>query len=521
MNQFLSLFLRTYTPIFGRRRAILKASVAACIYLLCWQIEAQNQPNILLIYTDQQRYNTIHRLGNEKIKTPNLDKLVEGGTAFTNAFVTAPVCTPSRWSLHSGMYTTTHQTYSNHHVARKRPPTSLPLELKKRGYKTVLLGKNHCFLNETDLDINSRVAVYKNALPDLRNAENAMAWNVEEDPEHQVTNQAIEILKNTKGAPVFMWLSYIHPHTPYHCPEPYFSMYDQVDLPQPATEKKGLKKAGKPFRQQFHQINNDNALPYDEAKTMRMKQTYYGMISMIDAEIGRLIRFLEENNLRDNTIIVFTSDHGDYMGDHGLYTKSPAMYDCLVRVPLIFNYPAQVKAGQITDELVSCVDIMPTLLEMIEIRVPEQVQGLSLLKVLKGESAKVDRDYVFAEYGIPGKPILEEELQERMPDYQERTIYYSTSLPWEANPVGLAGRFRMIRSKEYKLVEEIGGTNEFYDLRKDPNELKNQFGKRKYKAIQKKMLKALHEWKNALPGIERDTEPIGEKNFANYLKNRS
>ena len=181
---------------------------------------------------------------------------------------------------------------------------------------------------------------------------------------------------------------------------------------------------------------------------------------MIDQEIGRLIQFLEESEMRENTIIVFTSDHGDYMGDHGLYTKSPAMYDCLVRVPLIFNYPGLVQANQVSDELVSCIDIMPTLLEMANVPVPEQVQGASLLDLLIGEAPSLERKYVYAEYGIPGKPILEAELKERMPDYKQRPIQYSTSLPWEANPVALAGRFRMIRSKDYKLVEEVGGTHE-------------------------------------------------------------
>ena len=243
-----------------------------CLSLLYFQGAAQTRPNILLIYTDQQRYNTIHHLGNEAIKTPNLDRLIEGGTAFTHAFVSSPVCMPSRSSLHSGMYTTSHQYYSNHHPAKERPTTSLPLELKKAGYKTVLLGKNHSFLDERDLDINERVAAFKNTLQDLRNAERAMPWSIEADPERAVTDRAIEVLSHSQESPVFMWLSYIHPHTPYHCPEPYFSMYDQVDIPKPAIEKRGLKKAGKPFRQQFHQINNDQLLPYDLAKTMRMKR---------------------------------------------------------------------------------------------------------------------------------------------------------------------------------------------------------------------------------------------------------
>jgi hypothetical protein len=105
-----------------------------------------------------------------------------------------------------------------------------------------------------------------------------------------------------------------------------------------------------------------------------------------------------------------------------------------------------------------------------------------------------------------------------MPDYKVNPIEYDKGLPWEANPVALAGRIRMIRSKEYKLVEEIGGTQEFYDLITDPNELNNIYVDEKYKSIQSEMLNALHNWKNNLPGIELDTVPMGEINFSDYLK---
>jgi arylsulfatase len=477
-----------------------------------------DKPNIIIIYTDQQRYNTIHSLGNDIIKTPNLDKLVEEGVAFTHAFVTSPVCTPSRWSLHTGTFTTTHKTYSNHHVSAEYQETSLPEELKKLGYKTVLLGKNHCFLSSEQMDILEEMHNNKNLAEDKRSADKAMPWAVKDDDTHQLVNRAIEIFSRKGNEPVFMWLSFLYPHTPFLCPEPFFSMYNETVIPKPVIEPKGLESAGKPFRQQFHQINNNNVLPYNEEKTMRMKRNYYGMISMVDAEIGRLIWFLEENKLRDNTVIVFTSDHGDYQGDHGMFTKSPAMYDCLTRVPLIFSWKGHINEKQISDALVSSVDIMPTILNLINADIPSQVQGISLKPILEGKNESSGRKYIFSEYGIPGKPILNNELAQRMPDYKVNPIEYDKGLPWEANPVALAGRIRMIRSKEYKLVEEIGGTQEFYDLITDPNELNNIYADEKYKSIKSEMLNALHNWKNNLPGIELDTVPMGEINFSDYLK---
>lgn len=492
------------------------------LFALSSLLSQAQKPNILLIYTDQQRYNTIRSLGNDEIHTPNLDQLIKEGTAFTHAFVTAPVCVPSRWSLHTGMYTTSHQTYSNHHVSKElRPETSLPEELRNVGYKTAVVGKNHCFLNKKRVDIMDGGAHNNHRPADGRSADKAGDWSVEADDMHGLTNRTIELFEENEDQPLFVWLSYLYPHTPFICPEPYFSMYDTMEIDPPAVEKKGLKKAGKPFRQQYHQINNTIAMPYDMEKTMRMKRTYYGMVSMIDAEIGRLLDYLEENNLRENTIIVFTSDHGDYQGDHGLYTKSPAMYDCLTRVPLIFSYPEIVKQNQIRNDLVSSTDIMPTLLDMAELPIPFQVQGNSLVPELKNEKSSTDRQYAFSEYGIPGEPILEDELKEKMPDYKEVPVKFSGKMPWEANPVGLSGRFRMIRSQDYKLVEEVGGTNELYDLKKDPNELVNVYGKRKYQAIQEEMLQALHKWKKTLPGIERENENMGQENFEKYLKRRN
>lgn len=482
-----------------------------------------DQPNILIIYTDQQRYNTINALGNSAIKTPNLDKLVKHGTAFNHSYVTAPVCTPSRWSLFSGMYTTSHETYSNHHVSKTRPETSLPQELKKLGYKTALFGKNHSFLSSVDMDTINTTVPFSHKPEDKRNDLEPAPWPVEEDPMYKLTDSALSFLSESKADnhPVFMWLSYLYPHSPFMCPEPFYSMYKDVDVPEPVVEPNGLKVAGKPYRQQFHQTNNDLLLPYNEEVTMRMKRTYYGMVSMIDAEVGRIIKYLEDNNMRDNTLIVFTSDHGDYMGDHGMYTKSPAMYDALVRVPLIFSYPNKIQSNKVSDELVSNVDIMPTLLDFVGMAIPNQVQGKSLKQGLVNGEFMDSRPYVFSEYGIPGKPITPKEVETYLDNLQEAPIDYAKGIPWEANPVALPGRIRMIRSKTIKLVEELHGTNELYDLEEDPNELVNLYGHPNYKEVQNKLLKELHNWKEKLHGIEKDTIPLGQQWFSKFLKKRN
>ncbi len=194
-------------------------------------------------------------------------------------------------------------------------------------------------------------------------ATEAAPWSVENDLMHLLTNYTLNFMADNvkREQPFFIWLSYLYPHTPYEVPEPYFSLYKDVTLPPLRVEKEGLMAANKPFRQVFHQENNDRLLPFDDKQVDAMRKTYYGMVTLVDDEVKRITDFLQANHLAGNTIIIFTSDHGDYQGDHGMFTKSPALYDCLVRVPLIFSWPGTIAGNVRSDQLISQVDIMPTL----------------------------------------------------------------------------------------------------------------------------------------------------------------
>jgi len=497
-------------------------------------------PNIIILYTDQQRYDMIAALGNNLIKTPNLDRLCREGVACTEAFATAPVCAPSRTSLFSGQYTTSHRTYSNHHSG-PRPNTNLALLLKQRGYKTGLFGKNHTFLAKgkdidvmsgevaPGLDAGNPEAWFKAAgitinppekKPEVRQKGGADQPKISkrltksnkpanENPMHQVTDKALSFIGSCQESqqPFFAWVSWLYPHTPYEASEPFYSIYASCNLPPVSLEPEGLEKANKPFRQIFHQENNNRLLPFDANLTDRMRKTYMGAISEIDYEIGRILDYLDSRNMNENTILVFTADHGDYQGDHGLYTKSPALYDCLIRVPLVFRWTKHWKDNVKSSELISQVDLMPTLLRAAGVKVPDQCQGIELNSFLAdGAAPKPIRQAVFAEYGVPGaQPFNRERLEKAYPDYQTKPIDVNGNrVPWEGNPVSLAGRFRMIRTHQWKLIHEPGGTSELYNLASDPNELKNLFGVPEYKGIQTELLEQLITWQKSLPGIEAD-----------------
>jgi arylsulfatase A-like enzyme len=451
--------------------------------LLRASAQSRARPNIILVYTDQQRYDTIAALGNRVIRTPNMDRLVREGVTFTHATTPSPVCMAARWSMQTGQWTTTHRCYSNHDPG-PRPSAHLPGMLASAGYRTGLAGKNHTFLGAGDFDVYEerpksqhpeREAWLKKALRENpRLVERAVPGGIEQDDMHAVTNSALRFLEANRRSPFFLIASYLYPHTPYHAPEPYFSMYANSAIGPPAVEPQGLRRAGKPFRHHFHHRNNDAILPFDARQTALMRQVYYGMITLVDAEIGRLLLWLDDQKLTENTLLVFTSDHGDYMGDHGLCTKSPSLYDCLTRVPMIVRWPGRVDPRRLDSRFASHIDVMPTFAAAAGVSCPAQAQGVNLLPFLgDGGHGGPIRPAGYSEYGVPGRPYDDARLTAEGLAGKRYTNPNNDLLPWEGNPVSLAGRIRMVRTETWKYVEEPGGTDELYDLKSDPHELRN------------------------------------------------
>lgn len=464
------------------------------------------RPNILLIYTDQQRFDTICALGNGHIQTPNLDRLVGEGVAFTQATTPSPVCLVNRWCLHSGQWSSRNRCYSNHHPGL-RPPTAIPTLLREAGYITGLSGKNHSFLTPADLDEWDE----KPELPDHPEWPQYQEWTryreanyprLAEEPvptsitaEHAKTASALRFIERHGDGdqPFFLWLSYLYPHTPYEVPEPYFSMY--ADLPPPQLESGGLAAAGKPYRQQFHQRNNDAIIPFTPEQISLMRRLYYGMVTLIDAEIGKILDFLDERGLGEDTLLVFTSDHGDYQGDHGLMAKSPALYDVLTRVPFIVRWPGHIDADRRDDRFASHIDLLPTFAAAAGLPCPPQAQGVNLLPCLRdGGDGDAIRPFAFSEYGLPGVPYDDERRADEGLAGKVFTNPANDRLPWEGNPVSLAGRIRMLRGQRWKLVDEENGAGELYDTQNDPHELTNLWDNPQYQAIRSELQTQLANW---------------------------
>lgn len=475
------------------RRDFMKAAGAASIGLALGTRDAvraegeqaMDQPNILWICTDQQRYDTIASLGNKHIRTPNLDRLASEGVAFTHAFCQAPVCTPSRASFLTGRYPSTTRTHDN---GQSIPEDEVLVTrmLADAGYDCGLSGKLHispCNRRvERRIDDGYRVFHWSHGpgpdgpanqyiewleskgykWGDLYNPK-GHAWAGIPAELHQTkwcADKAIDFIKEDRKVPWLMSVNIYAPHHPFDPPKEYLDRYDPDKLPDPDYVAGEL--ADKPT---FQRVDHDGGGPRPPFSKMTSREkrevtaAYYAMIEQVDDNVGRMMKALEETGQRKNTIVIFTSDHGELLGDHGVYLKGPYTYDCSVRVPLIISWPGHFKQGLKSDALVELLDITPTLLTTAGLPIPGRVQGRSILDVLTGKTEK-HRDHVFCEAYVKkvgsGDPAI---------------------------------NVSMVRTRTHKIAV-VHGTNEgeLYDLKADPGEHENLWYKSEHAGLKSEMM---------------------------------
>jgi len=440
----------------------------------------QQRPNILWICTDQQRYDTISALGNPHIRTPNLDRLVEEGVAFTHAHCQSPICTPSRASFLTGMYPSTVHACINGNDHWDEAAPLITKTLADAGYDCALAGKFHlasAMAHEPELrpqDDGYRRFWYSHAphqgigkgnqytdwLTRMGQDYNKLKKKHGYIPAqwHQTTwcaHRAIEFMKEKRSVPWLCSVNIYDPHGPFDPPQEYLDRFDIESLPEPLFRESDLAGQEKLSTVMFQ--SKARRPKYPDAKLNLAK--YWAQIELIDENVGRMIDGLEKTGQRDNTVIIFTSDHGEMAGDHGLKKKGCRFYEGLVRVPLILSWPGRFKKGLRSDALVELLDITPTLLELGSLPVPETMQGKSLLPILTGKtSPDHHRDFVRCEYY--------EVLQ------------------------GPRSYATMLRTREHKLIIYHGlDWGELFDLRKDPHEFENQWDNPAYAALRFDLMK--------------------------------
>lgn len=439
--------------------------------------------NIVLIMVDQQKASSLPMYGNPTVRTPNLKRLASEGCLFKNAFTSCPLCVPARVTTFTGQYPSTHGSLNNQVLMGPDKPHLLRI-LKDGGYKTGLAGKNHCF-TAADLAYFDDVKLAGHYGPEtsvagesciqskeflLEATELKGAWGSIKNPykpdalgTHWVTDRALEFVRKQAGQPFFLWYSIPDPHIPFQTCEPYASMYPPGDVELPARMENEIH--GKPRAQQIdHAVMQGEAV--SDATLREIISLYYGMNTFIDTEVGRFLSGLTRLGLDDDTVVVYVSDHGEYLGEHQMIRKSKAAYDCLIHVPLIIRAPNAVQ--QEIETMVSLEDIMPTILSYAGLETPPTVHGRNLMPVLADEYFP-EREFVYGEYGGHPHPFA---------DGQSYPVC-QTPLSADFSPnmkLGGMGKMRYVRTEKWKLVTYVHDHYELYDLREDPNEMINIYG---------------------------------------------
>ena len=456
--------------------------------------------NILFITADQWRGECLSSLGH-RVQTPNLDRLAGDSVLFRQHYANAVPCAPSRASLHTGMYLQNHRAGTNGTPLDARHD-NWALALRRQGYDPVLFGYTDTANDPRQFAADDPILQsYEGPLPGIRPVTMMgtypHAWadwlqakgyaipspNVllytQRGPgqeygqggtvplplaipaEHHDTwfmvDQVLNYLDSNTAAPFCVHLSLLRPHPPWVAPAPYNAMYAPANLAQfnraPTPE---IEAQQHPFVRHF--LNRPHyGAPLDVQQQTRLKSAYYGLMSEVDANLGRLFDYLRSHNLWDNTLIVFTSDHGEQMGDHWLLGKL-GYFDASYHIPLIIRDPSRAadnSRGRHLQGFTENIDIMPTLLEWAGVEAPAQCDGMSLLDGVRNGELPVNwRTEAHWEYDfrdIPNGAAMEAELG--------LTAHQCT--------------LNVIRSNDYKYVHFTNLAPLFFDLQADPGELHN------------------------------------------------
>lgn len=489
--------------------------------------QERNLPNILLIISDQHKLDQTGAYGSKTAITPNIDELARVGVTFTNAYTPAPVCAPARAALLTGMYPYANQAI--YHKAPLQLPggkvknigsgymretgykegiITLAEALNAKGYATAAPGKMHVHgelqkgvdedhAEGNDMGFKEVSVRYYTHFPgghyeDIVGTDTYQRYrqfkkyskvyeggsehlNVEYVPtlvkeeednfDMVVARKAVEFIKKSapENAPFFMHVGFEKPHPPFTTTKKYLDMHKPANYQLPETYDDWYSKGRYPWVPNWIHTS----IPKNIEEAQNSMAAYNACVTEMDDMVGRVIKALKETNQYDNTIIIYTTDHGDHLFEHGLRGKH-CMYEEAVNIPLIISYPKLFKQGVKINSLVSLIDIYPTMCELAGIEIPKTVQGKSLVGALTHEEELKNR-VVYSEF--------------RGGDYQ--LLPGATNVP-----------SRMLRTGDFKFVYTHGIVHQLYNLKDDPNELENlALSNRHDDLVRKLYFKTVADWR--------------------------
>jgi len=473
---------REFLRLAGGTAALAALGAASCAKDRS-PVERQ-KPNILYLMADQHRADCVGAYGNPVIHTPNLDRIAKEGVRFSRAYTSTPSCTPARSAILTGLSPWHHGMLGYGRVAQAYD-VELPRELRNAGYYTFAIGKMHFFPQKslhgyhgTLVDESGRVETpdfvsdyrkwFKEQAPDLDPDATGIGWNSyraapyalpeELHPTTWTGQSAVDFIERyDREEPFMLKVSFARPHSPYDAPARFWEMYLETNLPKPQVGKWAERyemRSGEGYNIWHGKL--------DMATTLRARRGYYGSVSFIDEQIGRILAALQRRGMLDNTLIIFFADHGDMLGDHNLWRKTYA-YESSTRIPMLLRWPRtwgmDEKRGTERTEPVELRDVLPTFLDAAGAPIPEGLDGRSMLELVRGDGKRPWREYIDLEH----------------------YVCYSETNDWN----GFA-------SERYKYVfHAYDGSEQLFDTYNDPHELEDL-------AADPGHRKLLRQWRAAL-----------------------
>jgi len=467
---------------FSRRNFLRTASLSSTATLfpaLGWNAPRKGKPpNILYIMSDDHAAHALGSYGSVINKTPNLDRLAGQGMRFENCFCTNSLCGPSRATLLTGKYSHMNGFRSNTREVFDGSQPTFPKLLQSAGYQTAVVGKWHLQSEPTGFNywcILPGQGVYNNP-PMIEMGVNKKFEGYVTDI---ITDKAIEFLdKREKEKPFCLLYHHKAPHREWTPDPKHAAMYEDVEIPIPPTFNDDYSTRGTAARDQDMTIEKTlnktdlkqeppaglNAEELKKWKYQRFIRDYLKVIASMDDNIGRVLDYLDKNGLSENTVVLYTSDNGFFLGDHGWFDKR-FMYEHSLHIPLIVRYPKFIKPGSVRQELVSNLDYAETILDFAGAAIPGDMQGRSIKPLLEGKK--------------PG-------------DWRKSFYYHYYEFPQPHHVHPHIG----VRTEQYKLIYFTDLQEyELYDLRKDHNELKNIYSDPAYAKVRQRMLSELEVMK--------------------------
>ena len=449
---------------FIKTAAVVSVGIAAGCSTGHLRTYRKKRPNILYLMTDQQRADCMGCAGNSVISTPNMDAIAREGVRFSNAYTSTPSCTPARSAILTGLSPWHHGMLGYGRVARKYP-FELPQALRDTGYYTFGIGKMHWFPERNLHGLHSALLYearraetpgfvsdyhrwFKDKAPELdpyatglgSNDYRAKKYALPEElhPTYWTGQMAVDFLeKYDKGRPFLLKVSFHRPHSPYDPPARFMEMYSEDNIPKAYIGEWAGKFAAHETPAPFNLWHGD----LGAAQVKRSRRGYYGSISFVDEQIGRILKTLKKRRMYENTLIIFLADHGDMLGDHHLWRKTYA-YEGSAKIPMLLRWPKSMGhehlRGNTLTQPVELRDVLPTFLDAAKAAIPGHLDGMSLLRLLRGDAKS-------------WRPFID----------MEHDVCYSKENHWNALT---DGRFKYI-------YHAYDGHEQLFDLKNDPGEI--------------------------------------------------